>query len=542
MAAPRGDGSGQAGPLTERLARMTLAERIAQLIMVGVPTVGLTDECREFFADRGFGGAIIFGRNCVDLAQVRRLTDGLQDLVRSSSAGLPLLIATDQEGGIVARLTEANGAVVMPGAMALGATGDPGLARRAAAASARLLRSVGINMNLAPVADVNNAHNNPVINVRSFGEDPERVGAFVAAAIDGCQAAGVLATAKHFPGHGDTAVDSHLAMPIVPHDWTRLSAVELVPFRAALAADVGAVMTSHILFPALASDGLPATLSRPVLTGLLRETLGHRGLIISDCLEMNAIVANFGTADAARRSIQAGADIVCVSHTPARQREAYASILGAAEAGEIDPIQIEASVRRILLAKERYALASAPPLTASESAAQAELALGIARRAVTLVRDRRGELPLAAAHPLCALIGLGPLSAAESAAHPVAHLADALREFYPDISVASIADDGTGLNEALSLLTSADALVLAVSGASARPERARHAETLRGAAADRPVILAGCRSPYDAEALSDVDAALVAYDERPAALRAMAEVIAGRRSAPGRLPVRLATD
>jgi beta-N-acetylhexosaminidase len=179
---------------------MTLAERVAQLIMVGVPATGLTDECREFFAEHGFGGAIIFGRNCADLAQVRCLTEGLQDLARSSSAKLPLLIATDQEGGIVARLTEASGAVVMPGAMALGATGDPELARRAATASARLLRSVGINMNLAPVADVNNAHNNPVINVRSFGEDPDQVGAFVAAAVDGCQAAGVLATAKHFPG------------------------------------------------------------------------------------------------------------------------------------------------------------------------------------------------------------------------------------------------------------------------------------------------------------------------------------------------------
>lgn len=542
MAAPRGEAPGRAGSLTERLAGMTLAERVAQLIMVGVPGTGLTDECREFFAERGFGGAIIFGRNCADLAQVRRLTEGLQGLAASSSTGLPLLIATDQEGGIVARLTEANGAVVMPGAMALGATGDPELAHRAAAASARLLRSVGINMNLAPVADVNNAHNNPVINVRSFGEDPERVSAFVAAAVEGCQAAGVLATAKHFPGHGDTAIDSHLAMPIVTHDLARLKAVELAPFRAALAVGVGAVMTSHILFPALASDGLPATMSRPVLTGLLRETLGHRGLIISDCLEMNAIVANFGTADAARRSIQAGADLVCVSHTPARQREAYASILSAAEAGGIDPAQIEASVRRILLAKERCATASAPPLTAAESAAQAELALDIARRAVTLVRDRRGDLPLTAAHPLCALIGLGPLSAAETAAQPAPHLADALRQFYPGLRVASIADDGAGLTEALSLLGSADALVLAVSGISARPERAHHAEALRVAAAERPVILAGCRSPYDAETLSGADAALVAYDERPAALRALAEVIAGRRSAPGRLPVTLTTD
>src|SRR5690606_667232 len=255
------------------------------------------------------GGVILFARNIRDPVQVANLTRSLQQLAQSSGARIPLFIATDQEGGIVARLR--SPAAVMPGAMALGAASSPELAYEAGRSTARQLLAVGINMNFAPVVDVNNNPANPVIGVRSFGEDPELVAELGAAFIRGQQEEGVISTAKHFPGHGDTDTDSHIALPRADHPRVRLDQVELVPFRAAIAAGVDAIMTAHVTFPSIdPTPGLPATLSHRVLTGLLREELGHEGLIVTDAMEMQAITANFGIAEAAVRAVEAVGDMV----------------------------------------------------------------------------------------------------------------------------------------------------------------------------------------------------------------------------------------
>jgi beta-N-acetylhexosaminidase len=429
----------------------------------------------------------------------------------------------------------------MPGAMAIGATGEPLLAEATAAATAKLLLSVGINMNLAPVADVNINPDNPVIGVRSYGEDPQAVSRFVAAAVRGCQAAGALATVKHFPGHGDTETDSHLALPVIRHQRERLESVELAPFRAAIAAGAGAIMSAHILFAAVARDGRPATLSGDVLTGLLRGELGFDGLIATDCMEMSAIVANYGSGEAAALAVRAGADLVLVSHTPERQRESYRAILAAVRSGDIPAEQVAASVRRILAAKQRYAAAAGAPLTRDQLAEQSRLALSIARRAVTVIRDSGNVLPLTARRPLCVAVGESAATKAESGPDEPA-IAAAMSSHWPDLCHSTVKDDGTGLDRALAALADCDALIIAVAGLSAFPQRLVAAQRLLSSAGEHriPVVTVACRAPYDALALSAASTLIASFDARPASLAAAAEVIAGQRVPTGQVPVTLA--
>ena len=251
-----------------------------RLLMIDLSGPQLTPEERAFLAEHPVGGVCLFARNIRDRFQVAELTAELRAL-----CGESLLVATDQEGGGVVRSLDVP---YPPGAMALGAADDPALTEKVGAATARGLRAQGINLNFAPVADVNNNPRNPVIADRSFGEDPERVARHVAAFIRGTQGAGVAACVKHFPGHGDTETDSHLGLPVLEADSARLEGLEFVPFRAAMAADVAAVMSAHIVLPQF-DPAQPATLSRAVLTGLLREHLGFGAVIFTDALNMRAV-------------------------------------------------------------------------------------------------------------------------------------------------------------------------------------------------------------------------------------------------------------
>ena len=272
---------------------LSLEDKIGQMLCLGWggpdSLCAVNDQARECIRDLRAGSAIVFGRNVqpqtkplppIDAAAVRAMLDELQAL-----AAIPLLVGTDQEGGRVARFgTEPF--TRMPSAREVGGRGSVELARRAAWATARELAAVGINWNFAPDADVDSNPANPVIADRSFDTDARVTADFVAAQVAGYAEGGVLACVKHFPGHGDTSVDSHFALPTLPFALGTMEERELVPFRAAIAADVPTIMTAHITFPALDPTGLPATLSHPVLTLLLRETLGFRGLVVTDSLEM----------------------------------------------------------------------------------------------------------------------------------------------------------------------------------------------------------------------------------------------------------------
>lgn len=322
-----------------------------------------------------------------------------------SRARIPLLVASDVEpglgrleGGVFApSLMSGGSATVLPSNMAIGAGGRESDAEAAGRITGREARAIGIHLAFAPTVDVNNNPSNPVINTRSFGEEPEAVARLSAAFVRGVQEGGAAATLKHFPGHGDTDVDSHLGLPVISVERTRLDAVELVPFRAGISAGAASVMTAHIALPQVYGDSVPATLRRDVMTGLLRDTLGFRGLTVTDALTMDGIAKGYGVAESAVRAVRAGDDILLM---PGNVEVAINAVVQAVESGSIPRAQVDASVRRILELKLR-AGAIARPMVSIEALREVvghpehlETARDIASRAITLLRDRANLLPI----------------------------------------------------------------------------------------------------------------------------------------------------
>lgn len=332
-----------------KVEQMSLSEKVGQLFQIGFSGFDLDAEIEAMIKDYYIGGVIYFSRNIKNLEQTARLSNQLQSLALNSGSKLPLFISIDQEGGSVSRL---KGATNFPSNMTLGVVNDKQLTNKIGKTVGSELKNLGININLAPVLDVNNNPNNPVIGVRSFGSDPKLVAELGKAYIEGIQSEGVIATAKHFPGHGDTETDSHLELPTINHDKERLNKIELYPFKKAIKAGVKSIMVAHIYFPAFEKEkGIPATLSKSVLTDLLRKKMNFKGLIITDCMEMKAIADNFGTAEGAVRAIKAGSDIVLVSHTYAEQKKAVKAVIEAIEKGRISENRIDESVKRIIKTK-----------------------------------------------------------------------------------------------------------------------------------------------------------------------------------------------
>jgi beta-N-acetylhexosaminidase len=336
---------------------MMLDDKIGQMLLFGWN--GETNDERldagphaiALIEELAVGGIILMGRNAHMATRLRKTLSGLQD--RNSSHGRPpLFVAVDQEGGRVQRLLPPDFSRI-PAAREIGASGDPGQARAIAAKTARELRTVGVNWDFAPVLDVNNNPDNPVIGDRSYGDDPGLAAAMGAAAVAGFQDdGGILACGKHFPGHGDTNVDSHHALPRIEHGMDRLDRIELVPFRAAIEAGVAAIMTAHILFPALDPDR-PATLSPTILTGLLRERLGFDGIVITDDLEMRGVADAWGAPEAAVLAVIAGVDILLCCHTLSTQRAIKQALIEAVNADRISESRIDESWARIQRTKAR---------------------------------------------------------------------------------------------------------------------------------------------------------------------------------------------
>ena len=320
------------------------------MLLFGWQTETQADALTDEFA---VGGVILMGRNIGTPDETAAQITQMQ--ARARTLGLPpLFVATDQEGGRVQRLGPPR-YPARPTAREIGQSEDAeGRARTEAASLGRELKRLGFNWDFAPVLDVDNNPDNPVIGDRSYSPDPEQVAALGVQAVRGLQEdAGILACGKHFPGHGDTDTDSHLALPRIPHSRARLEAVEMVPFRAAIDAGLGAVMTSHILFPAI-DPALPATLSPAILTGLLRQQMGFDGLIITDDLEMRGIADHWGAGEAAVLAVEAGADMVLCCHTYGTQREIAAALTEAAASGRIPAARLQESQARIARAKARW--------------------------------------------------------------------------------------------------------------------------------------------------------------------------------------------
>ncbi|MCH7934485.1 MAG: glycoside hydrolase family 3 C-terminal domain-containing protein [Gemmatimonadetes bacterium] len=394
-------------PLTwaERtLAGMTLREKVGQLMMPFVlgnfaPEGSEThDRIVDVIEQENVGGLIMSVGSPTEVAV--KLND-LQD-----HSKYPLLVAADLETGAGFRFRGAvhiptnialGGATTFPSLMAFGATGDPRHAYQMGKVTALEARAMGVHVPFAPVLDVNNNPDNPIINIRSFGEDPQVVADMGVALVRGLQDFGAVATGKHFPGHGDTGTDSHLELPIIQVGRERLDAVELVPFRAAIEAGVKGIMTAHIAVPAISGDTIPATVSRRVLTGLLRNELGFDGIIFTDAMDMLAVSRLFPRGEAAVRAVLAGADVILM---PSNVKRAIDAIVSAIDAGRLTEARIDESVGRLLRLKEELGLAEerSVPLEMIPRVVgvplHMEMAREVAERSITLIKNQRNLLPL----------------------------------------------------------------------------------------------------------------------------------------------------
>lgn len=530
------------------LSTMTLEQKIGQMFICGFHSLVPDDQIKKLIQEHHLGGVIYFRRNIGDPEQVANLSASLQKL-SADQGNLPLWIAIDQEGGMVARIDHKRVSRI-PGNMALGATGNPDYSYEVSRVSAEELLQLGINMNFAPCLDVNNNARNPVIGVRSFGEDPERVAEHGVAVIKAFQEKGLSAAAKHFPGHGDTNVDSHMGLATVEHDLDRLQQVELKPFIEAIRAGVDVIMTAHVIFPAIEPERIPATLSRSVLTGLLREDLAYDGIIVTDCLEMHAIAKFFGIGEGAVKAIEAGADVVLVSHTLNDQIEAIEAVKHAVRTGRISEKTIDAAVTRILALKNKRlaglktsdAPAPAVFVERHEKPEVDRLLKEISLKSVTLVKDR-GQLPLQAEAPV--LVIWPELRSETQVDEPWTEfvtLGDALSSHLEQVQeiVVSAEPDKQEIERALSAAAGFSQVVLVTyTAGSALPEGQRLlAEKLMEQKHDK-LVAASTRNPYDLNEIPSMPAYLCCYENTPYFMEALASVLAGKSKAEGKLPVSL---
>lgn len=592
---------------------LTLEQKVGQVFMFGFPSRD-PEGAAELVKDLHAGGIIYMARNLDTVEQAADLSRTLQNWAMSSPPGIPLFIAADQEGGIVARLTK--GVPLMPGPMSLAAASlgltsvrpDEGpastcpgkspageeLVRRAYYSSGIQLRAAGINVNLAPVLDVNDNPENPVIGVRSFGQDSKLVSRYGVEAVSGIMSAGVMPVGKHFPGHGNTSVDSHLDLPVLPHPMERLNNIELKPFRAAIGAGIPAIMTAHIVFQAIDPE-LPATLSEKVLRGLLRRDLGFRGIIITDCMEMAAIAKDPGTVRGAVMALKAGADIVVICHTKKLQRAAYEAVLYAVRSGELPESRLDEAVERILTVKRKLGLPNPlPPNQATcpdfwTFSKEAHLA------SITVVKDENHLLPLRKRSPedeapLRVLLayakgrpnrpGTSPLSplgeylaqegvtveeiylepgARQDGGDPTEQLGGGAptqqqgagdlgqpRERYslagPQRSSepATLPDRSPDvLSRAIEKAAAADAVIILTRNAASDEAQVLRASAL--AARDVRCIHVATGNPHDLRIVKGVGTCICTYSHKPEAMEALAQVLLGLRRATGVAPVEFDT-
>ncbi len=531
------------------LSGMTLEQKLGQLVMVhyyGGFTHTESEAYRELLRrveEQHVGGIVVAtrpGAMGTELSQVyptAMLTNQLQRRAR-----IPLLVAADFERGTAMRIAEGTS---FPYAMGVAAAGNPQDAYEMARITALEARAVGVHWNFAPVADVNVNAQNPIINTRAFGEDPQRVAEFVAAFIRGSEENGVLSTAKHFPGHGDTNEDSHLGLPNIPGDRARLDRVELVPFRAAIAAGVSSIMTAHLAVPALEPEkDLPATMSRRILTSLLRGELGFEGLIVTDALSMAGVTALYSPGEAAVRSMEAGADVLLVPPVP---DAALLALRRAVEQGRLSEARIDSSVRRILTAKARLGLHRQREVDLeklNEVFGRPEFratAQDIADRGITLLRDQQKLLPLDATRPLRVLL---VAIAGDPDPLPGSRLEQEIRWRVDSLQVVRadtrwVSVENVKLPPAASYDVAVAALFVRLADrkghVSLPHEQVAFVNQLL--ATGKPVVVAAFGSPYVIERFPDAKTWVAAFSTHGIAQAAVGRALFGQVAIAGKLPV-----
>jgi beta-N-acetylhexosaminidase len=532
--------------IEEIMENMTLEEKIGQLFIVHVYGTTPTDpdyedtnlqnnrggkNFKEVIENFHVGGVIYFNwtQNIgtpLDAQQVNELSNGLQEIAMDDSS-IPLFISTDQEGGIVQRAI--SPATVFPGNMALGATGSEEYASLSGSILGIEMDSLGVNMNFAPTVDVNVNPDNPVIGVRSFGEDPDMVSRLGAAQITAMQNENVIASAKHFPGHGDTDVDSHYGLPVIEKDLEELYEVDLKPFEAAIDAGVESIMTAHIVVPALDDSGLPATLSEPILTDLLRDEMGFEGLIITDSLGM-AGADVFPPDRVPVEAFKAGADLLL---NPPNVEVAYNGMLEAVESGEVSMDRVDESVFRILQAKMNNGYFDNPytepgAIDNIGTEEHLEAAQEIADKSITLVKNDDDVLPLQEDE---SVFVTGP-----SLANP-SEIADQLANQGIEASSFATATSPTAaeISEAAEQAANADKIIVTTYTANTNDAQQELVQVMMET--EKPVIAAAMRNPYDIMVFPEVDAYLNAYSYLDVSVESMAKALAGEINPFGKLPV-----
>ncbi|MFJ5265370.1 glycoside hydrolase family 3 protein [Streptomyces sp. NPDC088387] len=496
----------------------------------------------EAIAAYHLGGVILFSGwtgNIREPHQIADLTNGIQRASLALSTPVPSLISIDQEHGANTRI--GSPATQMPGAMALGAGRSISDARTAGQIAGAELAALGILQNFAPVADVNVNPANPVINVRSFGADATAVGKFVAAQVQGYQRAGVVACAKHFPGHGDTGADSHTQLPVITHTRPEWERIDAPPFRAAIAAGVDSIMTAHLQVAALDPSNDPATLSHPILTGVLRGELGFQGVIVTDALNMQGVRTKYGDDRVPVLALKAGADQLLF---PPDIGLAYRSVVAAVRAGELTEARIEESVLRILRLKDKVGLLDGSPYVSHRevdrvvgSRKHLATAARITERTTTLLVNKSDTLPLRRRQRKLLVVGANPVHPADSTRFALPTFADSLDDLGYDTTAIATgrAPDAATIDAAVAAATGRHAVVVLTDNVGATSTQRTLVSRL--VATGVPVVTVAVRNPYDIAQLSGVRASLAIYCWTEVELSAAARVIAGRVDPRGTLPV-----
>ena len=510
---------------------MDMKIRLGQHLVAGFQGTSMTEEFIRRVKSHKIGNVILFEYNVASKEQLSKLCGDIRALIEGET-GITPFITIDQEGGAVSRLKE--DCAVFPSAMAVAATGGERYAYRCGRVTGEELRAMGVNFDLAPVMDVNSNPSNPVIGVRSYGDTPDQVSRFGTAMLRGLGDAGVLSCVKHFPGHGDTAVDSHLGLPTVDKSLEELERCELVPFRAAIKAGVPAVMTTHILFPRLEPDGVPATMSRRIITGLLRERMGFGGLVISDCMMMGAIAKYYGTVEGCLAAVRAGVDVVFTSHSADLAAQVIDELQARLERGELDARELEESGRRIAQAKAALP-SGGDGLDSVGSAAHRAESESITRMAITLGHDapfRLGDRPLFMG---CYRFRPTMVSSPEDTS---LSFAGEMQKLLGGEGVATPQDPTDGeIMELMMRCPGHSSIVVGTYNGALRPGQLRLVR--RAAEMGLPVACVALRNPYDLADLPDNVYALAAYDYDARTLPAVADVLLGRLKPMGTLPVKI---
>jgi len=520
----------------QALELLTPQELVGQLVLSGVGD--RREEVLQLAKEGKIGALIFYGKDMPDPLSTAQLTNEFQRRPK-----VPLLIAADFESGTGFIM---RGGTKLPSNMAIGATGSAELAQRCGEVTAKEARAVGIHCAFAPVVDVNVNPQNPIINIRSFGSDPDEVARLAVAWIAGCQSNGCMATAKHFPGHGDTSEDSHRVMPVVPHDMERMWRVELKPFQAAINAGVAAIMTAHIHFPAIdPTPGLPATLSRKILTELLREQMGFKGVVFTDAMAMHAIKLNFRMDEAAVMAVNAGADILLADDAAST----YEALWRAVQEEQLSMERVKEAAKRVLEAKEWLGLPQQRFVEETKvneivgCREHWEVARTVAENSVTLIRNENA-VPF---QPFTRLFAVIVEIQRWTGEKPSDELANFLRRAFPNGTVHFVSRNPTGeeidtvarrLGE---IPCDASLLCIFPRAEAYQPESATAgggmlalAEQL---AAKAPLTVASFGSPYPLVQFATAKAWLCTYSDCPDSLYAGVKVLKGELPARGKLPV-----